>query len=951
MHQAKKRKIRHGNSTPARQKNVPEIKEPAKFNSTSHPLLFSIFLAIGLFTLIALISFSNRQTFFGCEGVLECFATGSNLAEHNLCGKLGATFAVVAFNFFGIAAFMLPAFAFIFAYYMLRSRANVSMYWKSALMFFLLTSGSVLLRVIPDDFYGYTPDEKLLAISSMPQGPGGGLGNFLLNDLLGPALGIAGTATLAGIIYLFCFCSLLLWSPQKIARAIAETIAAEFRRRRQLRAERNEYKRRMLEERRRAALEAQERLRENRTAANSAIPMRADAPVAILPEPRERDDAEPESAEPDFSDVNVAENAIPEISAEPLGEISEEEKEENENAKTVADAEENPSENATLASAENYKTIGTLRPFPHEEFENVSEDEPENVLENAGEENFSEEKTEIPPPCPAPIPPAGELKVVIADELEKAENPEAHRRASEYEFPPLALLKEPPQKSANSADEEDYRGRGQQIIDVLAQFRIEAQLASALRGPTITRYEITPGVGVKVQKILNLQNEIAMGLRAQSVRIAPVPEHGTIGVEIGNQKPSPVYIREILESKAWHEQKFEIPIILGKDVTGKPVLMDLARMPHGLIAGSTGSGKSVCVNGIVTSILYSASPDDVRLVMVDPKVVELQVYNKIPHMLIPVITDAKKVPGALKWLINEMERRYQLLQDAGVRNIVGYNAKLIKDKKEAAAARALAKEVDKELSSEEHRAIADAALSVPRDDGVLDESRSGKKMPYIVCIVDEFADLMMQAPADIEAGVARLAAKARAAGIHLLLATQRPDAKVVTGIIKANLPVRIAFKVTSGMNSRIILDEMGAETLIGKGDMLFVPPGTSQLCRAQGSFVSDDEIETLVKFVSERNGEPNYAQEVQEAIDAAAAEDDEDSGADADDGFGGKDDDPMLAKAWEIIRTTKKASISNLQMRLSIGYGRAKRIIFILEERGFIGADNGPNKPRDILKE
>ncbi len=521
-------------------------------------------------------------------------------------------------------------------------------------------------------------------------------------------------------------------------------------------------------------------------------------------------------------------------------------------------------------------------------------------------------------------------------------------------FPPLDLLAAP---SANEPEQdEDYEARGQIIINELANFKCPATLSSAQVGPTITRYEIKPGAGVKAERVLNLQNNVAMALQAQSARLASVPEHGTIGIEVPNKRPKSVLIREVLESKAWHENRMEIPAVLGKDVTGRPVLIDLAKMPHGLIAGSSGSGKSVCLNGIITSILYHSSPEEVRLVMVDPKVVELKVYNDAPHMLIPVITDMKRAPGALKWLIDEMERRYQLLEEAGVRNIVGYNAKIEKDKAEAARLAELAaasenedaftgvQNLSPENPAEENAVPAD--VSVPRDEGVLDELRGRKKMSYIVCIIDEFADIMAQNAAEIETGVARLTAKARAAGIHLILATQRPDAKTVTGLIKANLGTRIALRVTSGTNSRIILDEVGAETLIGKGDMLVLGPGSPFPQRAQGVWVSEEEIENIVKFLAEKNGKPKYADDVSSAIDSYAAEGEDDAG-----GNGVSDSrDELVGKAWDVIRTTKRASISNLQRKLGIGYNRAAKIIDILEEQGKVGPDMGPNKPREIYE-
>ena len=630
--------------------------------------------------------------------------------------------------------------------------------------------------------------------------------------------------------------------------------------------------------------------------------------VAAVPEERAGIDV----ADEDFSGVPVADDAFPQDAAPVLDEL--------------------PSD-------------ATLTPIDFEASEKITE---------SAEAEETEKKSADAAEASADAVPAGTLKIVAAETLERADDVEPVSARGDYVFPPLDLLAAP---SANEPEQdEDYEARGQIIINELANFKCPATLSSAQVGPTITRYEIKPGAGVKAERVLNLQNNVAMALQAQSARLASVPEHGTIGIEVPNKRPKSVLIREVLESKAWHENRMEIPAVLGKDVTGRPVLMDLAKMPHGLIAGSSGSGKSVCLNGIITSILYHSSPEEVRLVMVDPKVVELKVYNDAPHMLIPVITDMKRAPGALKWLIDEMERRYQLLEEAGVRNIVGYNAKIEKDKAEAARLAELAaasenedaftgvQNLSPENSAEENAVPAD--VSVPRDEGVLDELRGRKKMSYIVCIIDEFADIMAQNAAEIETGVARLTAKARAAGIHLILATQRPDAKTVTGLIKANLGTRIALRVTSGTNSRIILDEVGAETLIGKGDMLVLGPGSPFPQRAQGVWVSEEEIENIVKFLAEKNGKPKYADDVSSAIDSYAAEGEDDAG-----GNGVSDSrDELVGKAWDVIRTTKRASISNLQRKLGIGYNRAAKIIDILEEQGKVGPDMGPNKPREIYE-
>jgi S-DNA-T family DNA segregation ATPase FtsK/SpoIIIE len=431
---------------------------------------------------------------------------------------------------------------------------------------------------------------------------------------------------------------------------------------------------------------------------------------------------------------------------------------------------------------------------------------------------------------------------------------------------------------------------------------------------------------VRVEKISGLDKNIALGMKAQSVRIlAPIPGKAAVGVEIPNRTPTAVGMREILESQDWRDVKAEIPIALGKDVSGRPLISDLTKMPHLLIAGATGSGKSVCINSIIASIVYRKGPRDVRLIMVDPKVVELKIFNVLPHMLIPVVTEPKKVPGALKWLLSAMEERYQIFAKVGVRNITGFNHR------------------KKSPPTDAPPPVVQDEIPLERDDGL----EIPEHLPYIVAIIDELADLMMVAPAEIETSIARLAQLARAAGIHLIIATQRPSVNVITGVIKANLPSRIAFQVASQVDSRTILDVKGADTLIGRGDMLFSPPGTSRLVRAQGAFVSDEEVQDLVKYLKENNQPPVYAKEVQAQIDRAAKEDDEEDEGEEEDGDLG-DDDELYQKALDVLRSTKRASTSMLQRRLRIGYNRAARIMDKMEEKGIVGPDNG-SSPREIL--
>jgi S-DNA-T family DNA segregation ATPase FtsK/SpoIIIE len=525
---------------------------------------------------------------------------------------------------------------------------------------------------------------------------------------------------------------------------------------------------------------------------------------------------------------------------------------------------------------------------------------------------------------PAAKDPAAEkidLKIVKPEETKKAKVILSQTSDANYELPPLRLLKEQVKPAAGNSDEE-HQHNAATLLRILDEFGVQVKIGEIHVGPVITRYEVVPAAGVRVEKIAGLDKNIALGMRAQSVRIlAPIPGKAAVGVEVPNLHPTPVGMRELLESEDWADAKAELPIALGRDVSGKPLVSDLAKMPHLLIAGATGSGKSVCINSIVTSLLYSKSPKDVRLIMVDPKVVELKVFNSLPHMLISVVTEPKKVPAALKWLLGEMEQRYQFFAKTNVRNIVGFNTRK-RDLKAEAEAQAPLQGLDP-ASSESQEIPA--------------------HIPYIVAIIDELADLMILAPAEIETSIARLAQLARAAGIHLVIATQRPSVNVITGVIKANLPSRIAFQVPSSVDSRTILDSKGAETLIGRGDMLFSPPGTSRLVRAQGAFVGDEEIHEIVEFLK-RNGPPKLAQAVQLQIDRASTEDDEENGDDGDLGS----DEELYSQALAVLKSTRRASTSMLQRRLRIGYNRAARIMEIMEEKGIVGPENG-SSPREIL--
>ena len=511
-----------------------------------------------------------------------------------------------------------------------------------------------------------------------------------------------------------------------------------------------------------------------------------------------------------------------------------------------------------------------------------------------------------------------------------------------YQLPPLDFLQHADMTLKPTETKEELMANAQLMKNTLAQFDIEVALGDITKGPTITRYELHPAPGVKLEKITALNNNIAAALKAERINIlAPVPGKSSVGIEVPNRVKTKVIMRDLLESDEWKNSKARIQLALGKDVYGTPVISDLAEMPHILIAGSTGSGKSVCINSIVASLLYKFSPDQLRFVMIDPKVVELQQYNALPHLVVPVVTDPKKVILALRWVVNEMEKRYQIFARVGVRNIKSFNDRP-KDKPLPPVELELPLSVTKEkveAGADGFAVQIDEQIVVPRDEDII----IPEKLSYIVCIIDELADLMLVAPADVEMCIARITQMARAAGIHCIVATQRPSVDVITGVIKANIPARIAFQVASKVDSRTILDAMGADKLLGKGDMLYLPPGSAKLIRAQGVLITDEEINQCVDFIA-KQGKPSYELEIHNALQKAAGTTPQ--AFDAEEGEG--EDEELIEQCIEVIRSEQKASVSLLQRRLKIGYGRAARIMDVLEERGYVGPSKGA-EPRDIL--
>jgi S-DNA-T family DNA segregation ATPase FtsK/SpoIIIE len=622
--------------------------------------------------------------------------------------------------------------------------------------------------------------------------------------------------------------------------------------------------------------------------------------------------------------------------------------------------------------------------------------------------NTPSEASEEPPPRPAP-------KIIDGTAPPPAANREALKPKKDlsllpsvdcegYKLPSIDLLEPIDLAGRQTVDPAELQHLQNVVIDTLQQFGIEVSAGDITRGPTITRYEVLPAKGVRVDRILALERDIARATKAERINIlAPIPGKDTVGIEIANSKKQKVTLRELFESEDFSDSKAKIPIALGKDVYGKTIVADLAAMPHGLVAGTTGSGKSVCINAIIASILYRFTPEELRFIMIDPKVVEMQMYNSLPHLVVPVVTDPKKVLLALRWAVDEMEKRYAIFAKTGVRNIATFNSRpkpksqreldaekgqgelfdpatgapaaeaplrqgppsdpdaailealkdpdapLPEDAEALASIQSLSaahsadttnspEEADtetapEELSSEEriHRMTT---VRVPRERDLIIPDR----MSYIVIIVDELADLMQTAPADVESAIARITQKARAAGIHMIIATQTPRADVITGVIKANVPCRVAFQVASALDSRVILDENGAEKLLGMGDMLYRPPGTSRMIRAQGVLVIDDEVRRLVEFASSQK-EPEFENSIQKRLDRS--EDEE--GAELD-----EEEEELLEKCIEIMRQEKKASTSLFQRRLRLGYTRAARVLDLLESRGYVGPGEGA-KPREIL--
>ncbi|MFO1476076.1 MAG: DNA translocase FtsK [Verrucomicrobiota bacterium] len=838
-------------------------------------------IAVALLLLIAQLSFDRND--------LAAVTTAANKATHNWIGPFGAWMAHSSFWIFGAAAYLFPAFllAFGLSFFLepfayLREKRTWSLIWSG--VFFLSLTG--LLEIL---------NKSLAGIVFHMDAPfaGGMLGHVPYEYGFWMLGGIGATIVylalmLISLVFLTNFrlgdWIRRLWSFRPGAMA-PEPVPAE-----------EQALERRAQELQKQAKKLEEKVQEEKTRAGIG------ADLKPVPEPTVRDLSVPDPK------AARSRKAAPEPPKEPA---------------PADEVEVIPAREVAAATTAEVLGKGEEKaPEPKPEAADAAkpaEPKPEPVV------HIGDGSVPAPKPKPAPKRPKP-IAVAVAPMI------------GNYQLPPMDFLQHPDPTLKPTESKEELMANARLMQQTLAQFEIEVALGDITKGPTITRYELHPAPGVKLEKITGLSNNIAAALKAERIHIlAPVPGKSSVGVEVPNAVKTKVIIRDLLESDEWRNTKAKIPLALGKDVYGHPIVADLAEMPHLLIAGSTGSGKSVCINSIITSLLYRFSPDQLRFVMIDPKVVELQLYNILPHLVVPVVTDPKKVILALRWVVNEMEKRYQIFAKVGVRNIGSFNSRP-KNKPLPPSEPELplmAKKEKVEPGAEGFAVEVDEEIVVPREDDIV----IPEKLSYIVVIIDELADLMLVAPADVEMAIARITQMARAAGIHCIVATQRPSVDVITGVIKANIPARIAFQVAAKVDSRTILDAMGADKLLGKGDMLYLPPGSAKLIRAQGALITDPEITSIVEFIA-KQGKPNYDMEIHQQLSKPSGGYGDESGID--------EDEDIIQQCIEVIRSEQKASVSLMQRRLRLGYTRAARIMDELENRGIVGPSKGA-EPRDIL--
>jgi DNA segregation ATPase FtsK/SpoIIIE, S-DNA-T family len=884
-------------------------RKPAEDQAPHHgwdDIIGVVLLVAALVLLLSQVSFDRTD--------ISWLTTDYKKPTHNWIGPLGAYMAWGFFLPFGIVAVLVPFFlaAFGLAYLLkflthLRQRLGRSLLWSAGL--FIALTG--LLYIMGDlGWFGNFRDR--IGAPSV----GGGLGYITYGESQNYRFGLSLLGRPGATIV---YTTLLLISMLFLTKFRLGEWITEFLRREPAKEKESSPEEVALERKARDLQKQAKKLQEevDRSATPASSGLGAD--MRPVPEPTVRDLSVPQNkpsrskkivlAGPpkDIEPLPLEGEVIPahEVAAATTEEIL---GKKNENDKT-ADAETETK--SDKASAKGDSKADKVAPAKL----------PEPVV------NIADGST--PPPPPKAKPPQKKPKPIAVASTPIIGN---------YQLPPMDFLQHPDLNLKPTESKEELMANARLMQQTLAQFEIEVSLGDITKGPTITRYELHPAPGVKLEKITALSNNIAAALKAERIHIlAPVPGKSSVGVEVPNPVKTTVIIRDLLESEEWRSSRMKIPLALGKDVYGHPIIADLSEMPHLLIAGSTGSGKSVCINSIITSLLYRFSPDQLRFVMIDPKVVELQHYNALPHLVVPVVTDPKKVILALRWVVNEMEKRYQIFARVGVRNIATFNGRP-KNKMlppQELELPLMAKKEKVEPGAEGFAVEVDEEIVVPREDDIV----IPEKLSYIVVIIDELADLMLVAPADVEMAIARITQMARAAGIHCIVATQRPSVDVITGVIKANIPARIAFQVAAKVDSRTILDAMGADKLLGKGDMLYLPPGSAKLIRAQGALITDNEIASIVEFIA-KQGKPNYDMEIHQQLSKPSASYGDESGID--------EDEDLIQQCIEVIRSEQKASVSLLQRRLRLGYTRAARIMDELENRGIVGPSKGA-EPRDIL--
>ena len=779
--------------------------------------------------------------------ILSALAAGILLLISNfgIGGFVGDAVSSVLFGLFGTIAYIIPILLFIGIAFVISNKGNSIAYIKTAAGAGFTLMVCTLFQLIMNEYTAGTRLFSYYKISSMHKDGGGLLGGIVVSALC-PAIGVIGTYV---IVIILCIICLVIITEKSFIRGVkkgsekAYSSAKQDAKKRKEQAELRREKR--AQEREQKAAE-KERKRKDNTVSGVSFDT-----TLVKKSPEMREITPPED--------------LPDLFAEEI-----------------------PSYDGR--EAEVSKNIV-----------------PDDITINRAQP-IMEEEAPIPEPVPEKRKTKESKKQVetatanVEQEIKKSEE----KRAKEYVFPPLSLLKHG-KKSGGDSDAH-LRQTAMKLQQTLQNFNVNVTVTNVSCGPSVTRYELQPEQGVKVSKIVGLADDIKLNLAAADIRIeAPIPGKAAVGIEVPNKENTAVMLRDLLETDEFQNHESKIAFAAGRDIAGKVVVADIMKMPHVLIAGATGSGKSVCINTLIMSILYKADPKDVKLIMIDPKVVELSVYNGIPHLMIPVVTDPKKAAGALNWAVAEMMKRYDLFAQYNVRDLKGYNAKV-----------------------ETVEAI--------------EEEGKPEKLPQIVIIVDELADLMMVAPGEVEESICRLAQLARAAGIHLVLATQRPSVNVITGLIKANMPSRIAFSVSSGVDSRTIIDMNGAEKLLGKGDMLFYPAGYQKPARVQGAFVSDKEVQAVVDFLVKNSESVQYNEEITNHVNSASVA----AGGTVSGNSGADDRDAYFVDAGKFIIEKDKASIGMLQRVFKIGFNRAARIMDQLAEAGVVGEEEG-TKPRKVL--